>query len=782
MTETVAVAAPEESPVPTHSPRHTVRPVLAALPWLVVLALLPVAWWRIGVGGHDIAGYVAYWLGALVLPGTLVHRALRGSRGNLPEDLGFGAATGLVLELAAWALAAASGQQNLLRWWAAPVVLLFVAVPNLRRHWRIDRLSPLPLAWHVAMAAVLLLVLAWAAVQWPGNPVPPAADHTYYPDLFYHLSLVQELTRDMPFVLPHVAGEPLRYHFLSDAHMASASMITGSSPALVLLRLWLVPVAATAVLVSAGVARDLSRVWWTGPVVAAVTYVGLPVALGSALTDAAGVLSVASPSQTYVLALFVVLVGLCLDAVRGRALGPGWVLVPAFGLACAGSKSSALPALLAGLLVTAVVVVWRRRRVPWPTVVALALLLAATAVGYRLFAGGGAGTLRVQVFGLLRFMLPYGQTFGGSDGTRAGGLAPPGLAAGGWPAGLFACGILGWWLLMQAPRLAGTLLLLSRRHRADPATWLLSGTVLAGVGATWVFHHPSASQVYFWLAVLPIGVLLSGHLLAATRPRWPVLVVGALAGIAFALVVPKAGNPAASLRGWWGALAASAGRFAALVLLAGVLGVLVTALLRRRAGGRRWAAAGAAATVAILAASVTVGVEGTVSAALRLRDTRSAVAGVPPTPSDTRYVLTRAEARAALWLDAHADADDVVATNVHCRPVRTTPHCDARAFWVTGLGGHRAVVESWGYTDAALAAHGRYGLGYARQDPPDVALFALNERVFGAPTAADLDRLRREYGVRWLFADTRAGRVSPTLAELAPIRLVSGPVIIYELP
>ncbi|GAA2185385.1 hypothetical protein GCM10009848_14860 [Micromonospora lupini] len=774
---------PAASAAPTRAPRRVAESALTALPWLVVLALLPIAWWRVGVGVHDIVGYVAYWLGALVLPGTLVHRALRGSRGNLPEDLGFGAATGLVLELAAWALATATGQQHLLRWWAAPVVLLFLAVPRLRRHWRIGRRQPLPLAWHVAMAAVLLAVLAWAAVQWPGNPVPPTADHTYYPDLFYHLSLVQELTRDMPFVLPHVAGEPLRYHFLSDAHMASASMITGSSPALVLLRLWLVPVAATAVLVSAGVARDLSRVWWTGPIVAAVTYIGLPVALGSALTDAAGVLSVASPSQTYVLALFVVLVGLCLDAVRGRALGPGWALVPAFGLACAGSKSSALPGLLAGLLVTAVVTVWRRRRVPWPTVVALALLLAATAVGYRLFAGGGAGTLRVQVFGLLRFMLPYGQTFGGSDGTRAGGLAPPGLASGGWPAGLFACGILGWWLLMQAPRLAGTLLLLSRRHRADPATWLLAGTVLAGAGATWVFHHPSASQVYFWLAVLPIGVLLSGHLLAATRPRWPVLVVGALAGAVVALTIPAAGLPAASLGGWWGALGWSAGRFLALALLAGVLGVLVAVLLRRYSGELRWtAAAVAAVTAAIFGASVAVGAKGTVLAALRLRDSESAVAGLPPTPTDTRYVLTRAEARAALWLDAHADADDVVATNVHCRPARTTPHCDARAFWVTGLGGHRAVVESWGYTDAALAAHGRYGLGYARQDPPDAELFALNERVFTTPSGADLDRLRREYGVRWLFADTRAGRVSPALAELAPIRLVSGPVIIYELP
>jgi hypothetical protein len=136
---------------------------------------------------------------------------------------------------------------------------------------------------------------------------------------------------------------------------------------------------------------------------------------------------------------------------------------------------------------------------------------------------------------------------------------------------------------------------------------------------------------------------------------------------------------------------------------------------------------------------------------------------------------------AALWLDSHAANDDVIATNVHCQGAPTYPGCDARALWVTGLAGRRAVIESWAYTDAALAGHGRDGRSYAGQPAPDAARYELNERVFRAPTAQDLAQLKREYGVRWLFADTRAGPVSPGLADFARVRLVSGPVTIFEL-
>ncbi|MBQ1034288.1 hypothetical protein ACX27O_01710 [Micromonospora sp. SD19] len=790
------VAERIDTPTPT-SRRTVLVPLLSTLPWALVIAALLVAWSRGGVPTLDVARFGAYWVLALVLPGTLVHRALRGSRGNLPEDLGYGAATGLLLEIIAWALAAATGQQSLLRWWPLPVLVAFAAVPRLRRHWRVGGRRPLPLAWHWGMGAALLLVLAWGYTQWRMVPLPPVYG-SYYQDVLYHLGLVQELTRAMPFELPHVAGEALRYHYLSDAHIASGSMITGISPAVVLLRLWLVPVIGTAVLLAAGLARDLSGAVWAGPVAALAAFTGSTVTLGSPVGVSGEMpLSYASPSQTYALVPLLLLAGLVVDVARGRSLGAAWPLVPVLGLVCAGAKSSAVPPLIAGLGLTVVVFWWRRRQVPRPALVALACLVAAMALGFRLFAGGGAGTLRVQALALLHFIAPYAETLGTGDGIWPSAPLPPGINDGGVLGWLLAFAVVAWWVLGQTPRWVGMGLLVDGGHRADPAVWLLAGTVLAGAGATWVFQHPSISQIYFWMGVIPVGVVLTTWSLAQARAPWPVLVVpavaGALAGLATAgtvvgFAVPRISRPGtpttSTVEGWLRVLGLSAARYVLFVAVAAALAVGVAALWRRRVpssvpgraapAGRRRAAAIALAgvTAAMLGASAAVVVGGTV---------RSVLTEPVPATVPQAYALTADEMRAALWLDDNAADDDVVATNVHCRPVRTTPHCDARAFWVTGLGGHRTVVESWGYTDEVVAAHGVENLGYARQSFPDQALLALNDGVFSRPTRADLDRLRTEHGVRWLFADSRAGAVSAELAGLAQVRLVAGPVTVYEL-
>ncbi|MDG4760976.1 hypothetical protein [Micromonospora sp. WMMD710] len=779
-----------DTPAPA-TRRNALLPVLTTLPWVLVIAALLLVWSRGSVPAPDLARFSAYWVLALILPGTLVHRALRGSRGNLPEDLGFGAATGLLLELAAWALAAATGQQSLLRWWPLPVLIAFAAVPGLRRHWRVGEHRPLPVAWHWGMGAALLVVLAWSYTQWRMVALPPVYGG-YYPDVLYHLGLVQELTRAMPFELPHVAGEALRYHYLSDAHIASGSMVTGIPPEMVLLRLWLVPVVGTAVLLAAGLVRDLSRAVWAGPVVALTALTGSAVTLGSPVGASGEMpLSYASPSQTYVLVPLLLLAGLCVDVARGRSLGPAWPLVPALGLVCAGAKSSALPPLVAGLGLTAVVFWWRKRQIPRPALAALACLVAAMALGFRLFAGGGASTLRVQGLALLHFIAPYAETLGPGDGIWPSAPLPPGINDGGALGWLLAFSVVAWWVLGQAPRWVGMSLLVDRGHRADPAVWLLAGTVLAGAATTWVFQHPSISQIYFWMGVIPIGVVLTTWSLAEARAPWPALVVpavaGALAGLATAgtvvgLAVPRINRPGtpttSTIEGWLRVLGLSAARYVLFVAVAAALAVGVAALWRRRVpspGSPRRAATIALAgiTAAMLGASAAVVVGGTVRSVLTEPG--------PPATGPQPYALTADEMRAALWLDDNAADDDVVATNVHCRPVRTTPHCDARAFWVTGLGGHRTVVESWGYTDAVVAAHGVQNLGYARQNFPDQALLALNDGVFSAPTPADLDRLRTAHGVRWLFADTRAGAVSAELARLAQVRLVAGPVTIYQL-
>ncbi len=764
---------------------------LRVVPWLLVLAALAAGLLVTGTPAPEVAGYGVYWVLGLLLPGTLVHRALRGSRGNLPEDLGFGAVTGLLLELACWALAAATDQQDRLRWWPAVVVALFAAVPALRRHWRVADPRPLPARWAWATAGAMLLVVGWASLRWAQTPLPPVT-HAYYQDLLYHLALVQELTRSMPFEVPQMAGETLRYHYLANAHMASASMITGIAPATVLLRLWVVPVVLVAVLVTAALARDVTGRWWAGPLAGAVTCAGLPLALGAPVDANGGSpVSFASPSQTYALPLVVALAVLCCDVVRSRRLGAAWLLVPALGVACAGAKASALPPLVAGMVPACVVAGWQARRVPWAALAAVGALAGAMAVGYRLFAGGGAGTLAVQRLGILRWMAPYAQTLGaGVPGVDSSvkptavppGPLPPGLEAADTAGRWFVAAVVAWWALMQLPRLVGLTVPLLTKRRADPAAWLLAGAIAAGTGALWLLYHPSASHLYFLLSALPFGVVLSVWLLAETAGRWRLPVAAFAVGAGITLL-PPIGPTGPEGYGnydtydeWYAALFVP-------VLRAVVIGVavaLVAALLwrlRRGPGGRPGPALVAGAVAGLLGASVATNASRVVPGVVDLVTGQARVGPQIPAPT----TLTEEQLRAALWLDAHAADEDVVATNVHCQPVRTWKTCDARAFWVVGLGGHRAVIESWGYTDQAVAAHGDHGLSYTRQLPPDLERYLLNKRVFAAPTGADLDLLRQRYGVRWLFADAAASPVSPKLAGLAEVQLISGTVTIYEL-
>jgi hypothetical protein len=139
--------------------------------------------------------------------------------------------------------------------------------------------------------------------------------------------------------------------------------------------------------------------------------------------------------------------------------------------------------------------------------------------------------------------------------------------------------------------------------------------------------------------------------------------------------------------------------------------------------------------------------------------------------------------RAAQWLARNARAGDVVATNVHCENVRPdAAGCTNRSFWVSALTERAVVLEGWAYQPATMAEHGTGGLPYYRQPAPDAERLRINDAAFARPTAEGLAELRDRYGARWLFADTRAGAVSPLLATLATERYRAGTVTVYELP
>ncbi|MEV6306194.1 hypothetical protein AB0M02_42750 [Actinoplanes sp. NPDC051861] len=765
MTQTVAEPAVEEPAPP--AARRLPRILLSLLPWLIPAVAAGGVLHVTHTPDRAIAVYAVYLLLVVVLPGTLVFRAVFGSRGNWPEDLGLGAATGLVVLLAGWALAAATGLQQLLPGWPVLVVLPFLLVPALRRHWRAGPGEPLPLGWSWAMAGVLMLTVAWAAAAMHAVPRFPATVEVY-PDLYYHLALVHEMTRSMPFQVPQLAEDTLRYHYLSDADIASASMITGISADLVLLRLWLMPIVAIGVAVFAVLGRSVSGRWWAGPLAALLGFVGQTVVAGVPF-GAPGIglpISLLSPSQTYAMPLIGLFVVVAVDALRGRSLRwAAWAALPLLAVACAGAKASVLPPVAAGLLLVVAVTLVFRRRIPWTALGLLASVGFGMVVGLRLFAGGGAGTLQVQFLASLRWFSPYTDLLGNEDGPEKGGLWPHGLAhadaAGRW----FVAWVILWWLIVQAPRLIGLVLTpRSSERESDPVPWLIGGIVVAGTLAMWALWHPSASQIYFMNGVFPFCGVLTAWALADRVRSWWVPFAGAAAGAAWELLAPEVKVPAEKTFGAYAwAMAVPLLRTAALVAVA----VLIAVLIWRRRALR-------AVPAALLAAVIGAGVMSPVSVTVeRLAD--------PAKPQARAHMSVRAiEMRAAFWLEENTGRDDVVATNVHCMPM-SSKVCNARAFWVAGLGGRRTLVESWGYSDKTVAAHGVNGKPYIYQPAPDPAIFELNQRAFEQGDPADVARLRDEYGVRWLFADSRAGAVSPRLAESAQVAHQQGPVTIYRL-
>jgi hypothetical protein len=764
----IAEAAPVTTPTPSRA-----RALWHLPPWLLPAAALVAALLHTGTPGRYVAIYFAYLALAVVLPGTLVFRGLLGSRGNLPADLGLGAATGLALLLAGWLACAATSRQALLPYWPALLVVPFLLVPGLRRRaWRIAAAErrPLPARWSWIMAPALVVIVAINFSIWTSTPLPPA-DASYYQDLMYHLALVHEMTRSIPFQVPQLTGDTLRYHYLSDADIAIASMITKIPPAVVLLRLWVVPIEALGVFVTAALGHRLTGKWWAGALAGVASVLALPLTLGEPTPVTGGTaIQEYSPSQTYVIPLLGMLIVLAVEVLAGRRLGWAWVLAGPLALACAGGKSSALPPFVAGLALAALVLaVLRRWRRLLATTAFLGLAVVAMFLGIRLFAGGGASSLALRPFAIVYWMAPYKETLGVYDALAQPAGADNATADGRW----FLFWLVCWWALVESPRLLGLAAVTTRRTRGDPAAWLLAGMTAAGAGAMWMFWHPAASQLYFFLCVVPFGTVLTVWLLANHARSWRPVVAGLLAGAIYAYYAPAGALPAHhTMHEWAWALAQPLIRTAWIAAGVAVLGLIVW---RLAAGRFAWGAVPVALIAAVLGAGFTARIEP------QWRWTYQGLVHPQPVDHPDR-AITADEARAALWLGVHAGNDDVIATNVHCLQLDWTAGCDARAFWVTGLAGRRTVVESWAYTDQAVLANGVNGESFVMQPAPYPDRFALNQRVFAKGDPADVARLRTEYHVRWLFADSRAqGGVSPRLSKVAKLRYQAGTASVYEL-
>jgi hypothetical protein len=744
---------------------------MRVLPWLVVAGVATAVLLQAQTPALDIARYGAYWCLGVTLPGLLVVRAALGSRGSWPEDVALGAVAGLGLELVFFMVWSVLGLQRLLWLWPLVVVVVFAAVPRLRRHWRIASPKPLPLLWSWGMASAISACFVFIRQEAMAAPMPPAGGF-YYPDTSWHLSVVHELARSFPPQVPQVVGEALRYHWFSHVHLAAAHLVSGAPTATVVLRLWILPLITVAALIGARLAMELSGRWWSGPLAAWA----LVVLTGTGLLPVAGESLVnfpTSPSEVYVLPLFLGVALLTCRAMRGTRLGAGWAILVLLLVAAAGAKPTALPLTLAGTCLAGLILVVQRRR-QWRAAAAIIAVMAVLLpLSYLAVVGSDAGS----TFGLFDFVewSPlYHSLTGAAFHPASGPILPAGLMHLSVRSLTITAILLAVPLASNLGRLVPFAWLGSKRMRQDPAAWFLAGVVLAGWVVYLVLSHPAYSQAYFLRLANPVASVFGVWALAAAVPdtvrsgrRAAAIVAG---GTLFGFgVVALARAVTPSLLGHTKDLGAVEDSFLmplAVVSVAVVAGLVTWGLARRRAPGLRgWGSA------VVLAALVLGGpLEGVVNP---VPDPRS-IFPVAAADQEAELVgrITPSAAAAMAWVNQHTPQDAVVATNRHCSSGPERPHCRATAFWVSGLGGRRTVLEGWGYSSASR---------YADDPSPFPERLAVNDAVFTSPSVGAIGRLRKEYGASWLVADSTAGPVSPELAQLAEPRFVRGPVTVYQL-
>jgi hypothetical protein len=777
----VAPRLPSRSSYTVSLRDHFVRargPVLRFLPWLLPVTAIVGGLRFLDVGTGPIVVYGLYFLLCVVLPGVLLLRALCGSTGSWPEDIGLGAAIGLAYELIGWALFTAIGMEGYLAAWPALVLVVFVTARPLHRYWLIGRPPRVPVAWHWGVAvAITVAVLAGLYLGMAATQVPPNGT-VYYPDLLYHLSMVNQAVHNVPPDLPQVSGHALDYHWFANAHMAAGVDVTGLSSELVLLRLWILPVYVVSLLVFAAMARQVSRTWWAGLVAASTLAVGqfadiwpIPAGLGSSP------LTFYSPSLVFGTLMAAAAAMFLMDALyRGPAPWRMWFLAVPLLVVAGGAKPTGLPLLLGGLGMAGLCQLIVKRRVPWRSI-GIALLVGVTIlVTLQTVVGSTAGS-KFRLFGIVRSVPGYRESTGDTAMAGGPGWTVPSLTDGDSVAYWGALVVLATIFVAQLSSLSSFAATGHRGTRRDPVAWFLVGAVLAGWLALLVVDHPSAGEIYFPRSAMPF---------AAAASAW--VVVSALRGrarLTHAIVVVAG-------------------------LTLGTLLVVFASQYKPPPRGSRENRIGALGVpMAVLVGACLALVIVWMLARWRLRVIRGLGAGfavmtliglsVPSAWATLRYIgdygwpaervskvaadqVHPDEQRAALWLKANSRPQDVVATNTACHPARRQPPCDARGYIVSGIAGRETVLEGWAYTQQALARQGVDGKSYHYQPSPWPDRAGIIDRLFTAPNREIIETLRTTYGVRWIYADQLAGKVPVnTLGKLAVLRHEEPSVLIYEL-
>jgi hypothetical protein len=787
---TADVEEPTGLPAPSSTPRRLRFPFWG---WLPPIVAIVGAGWVLDyyeVPPAELATFGAYLLLVIMLPGTLLWRALSGGSRFLVLDMAAGSVLGYALEVVAYIGARWVGYPLLALLVPAVILVAFVSVPPLWRFWRGSG-KRVPVWWAWLLSIIAAFVLAYTAASfyrshglvWPGSGRP-------YVDLPFHLSLAGEVRHHMPPMIPYVRGENLNYHWFVYADLAAVNSATGIELQTLLLRLSMLPMLILCAVLTAVTAVQITKRWWTGPIAAAAALVAVPpstYARGADPVPTGVTLPVwwLSPTQTFGALIFagtiLVLVDL-LQAPQGRRSWGRWAVVAILLLVLAGAKATFLPILVCGLLVVVVGRLVAARKVSWSGLAGMGLAALGLVFAQVVLFAGFSGGLSVEwLAGLRQSIIATGT--GLEPALAAGEVAPTltvlGITLFCWVATWGGAGLLGRW-----------------RGIRDAEVLLLIGVAAAGVGAAMTFVQPAGSQWYFAQSVRPALGLLFVVGLGAVLPRRGAIPPGAspariglllagagAAGAATVWVLASSDGrlPTVGGNGWDGDFALRLAR-PYLVILGGA-GVLFAIL---RIAGRRWAlpatSATAAAAVFLAAGGVIPMITGRLEPTFRLALTDGwQVEPQPGANGRVWTVIPEGAIEAGRWVRDHSDPDDLVATNVHCLPDLPDRPCRNRHFWVAAYTERRVLVEGWGYSRTSHEQAKALDVPVTLVPFWDASLLAANDEAFRRPSARSIGRLRDEYGVRWLVVDRRYNRPPPALMSFADLRLRVGDTEVYEL-
>jgi hypothetical protein len=748
------------------SPRLAVDALPAVATGLVVLIGLLVTHTPVA----DIVRYAAFVLFTVLLPGVLAHRALRGRNPLLVADLALGGATGVGLSLLAWAVFMLGGVQHYLWMWPLAVYVPFLAVPRLRRHWRLgghterSRVSSWLLAASISYFTLALVVRTIRFEDLPPKPTQ------YNTDVYWHIANAAELTRHLPPAVPSVAGRALRYHWFFDAFLGESHLISGVDLPTLMVRFWEIPLTALVLGLTVAVSRKATGALWPGALAALILAGWAQLAPWAwYLPWSSNTFISGSPSLAFGLVPLLLAAHVLIGLIRGENIrAGGWLVLALAVLMGPGSKPS--PVLLGGMGCVLLVNLFQRK--PVRRILAATAMVVASLVVLSPLVAQATAASGIKLFGLVYFIPLWTQYNPINDLPSTGGLILNGIPG----HGIFALLLVATILLQFAVVLAA-IPLLRRRCRTDGAVVFMAGGFLAGVAAAMVVDHAGGGEIYFARTAVPFGTILATWGLYVALPRgsaWRerrrmlAIIGGAVVlGLAIELATVSSAGPIPKIADYPRAIAIPLG----VLVGASLLAFAAWWLLRRSP-----ALAGTGMALFCATTIVVLMIQGPWQTVKLTDDALTTTR--PPLPA---HQVTRGETVAAQWVQRNVPRDEIIATNVHCRYKKTVNRCDVRAFWVAAFTERRLLVESWAYTEEALRQIGDQPgspMNFTFDDP---ALFALNEKAFHHPTAQDLATLRDEYHVKWLFADRLASPVSPNLKNLATLRLSNHEVQVYEL-